>query len=442
VLAEFPETAKFLFRPAPYKVIHGGRGASKSWCIARALLILAARRKLYVLCAREIQKSIQESVHKLLSEQIEALGLSDFYTPQKAKIIGKNGAEFVFAGVRNNINAIRSMEGIDICWVEEAAFVTHNSWEVLLPTIRRDPPYGPFALGNEVWISFNPELATDDTYKRWVADPPAESIVAEMNWRDNPWFPQSLQRQKDDLKRRNYDDYLTVWEGKCRQVVEGAIYAKELRSALEQGRINPRVLYDRSKPVIVSFDLGRADMTSLWFWQQVGQEHRAIDFYENCGFGIDHYLEEIANRTDANGKRRNYLIGGIWLPHDAEATPQAARKSIKRQCQDVYQTPGIVRIVPRVKDPIRINAMRALFPRTLWNDQTCAGGLQCLQHYQYGVDPDTKQRTQSPLHNWASHAADSASYYAVMVREGNRHIVEDGAGDKQPGRAHAQGWMR
>jgi phage terminase large subunit len=438
VLAEFPSKAKFLFRPAPYKVLHGGRFSTKSWSMGRAGLILGARTRLFFLCAREIQKSIKESVHKLLSEQAFALGLGDFYRVTDAKITGANGTEFVFAGVRNNISAIKSMEGIDVCWVTEATFVSHHSWETLLPTVRRGAPHGPFELGSEVWVDFNPELATDETYKRWVADPPDGTVVQEMNWRDVPeeWIPDTVRRQMADLKRRDEDAYLTVWEGKCRLVVEGAIYAKELRTAHAAGRINPKVLYDRSKGVIVSFDLGRADMTSMWFMQQVGMEHHAIDFYENCGYGIDHYLEEIA--------RRKYLISGIWLPHDAHAEQLAAAKSVERQCRDVYRTPGIVRIVPRVKSTIKINALRAIFPRMVFNDQTCADGLQALQHYQFAVNAETGQRGKEPLHNWSSHAADSLGYYAVMVRDGNKRAAEDDEAQRrqEPTREHAQGWMR
>src|SRR5229473_3199936 len=258
---KFPEKAAFLFRPAPYKVMHGGRGSSKSWDFARALLILGSHRKLYIVCAREIQKSIKESVHKLLADQIIELGLSHFYIVREREIEGINGTRFVFVGIRNNVAAIKSMEAIDIFAVFEATFVSQTSWEIVLPTVRRDPPFGPFGLGSEVWVEFNPELASDYTYRYWVVDPPAGAIVVEVNWRDNPWFPDLLRQQKDALRTKDYESYLTIWEGKTRQSIAGAIYEKELAAAKLENRINPNIKVDRSRPIHLSFDLGRSDMT-------------------------------------------------------------------------------------------------------------------------------------------------------------------------------------
>ena len=428
---EFPEKAIPLFKPAPYKVMHGGRGGGKSWCMARALLLLGSNKPLFIVCGREIQRSIKESVHKLLADQIPLLGLENFYEVFNDQIIGKNGSKFVFVGVRNNVAAIKSMEAIDIFWLTEATFVSKNSWEVLLPTVRRDPPFGPFGLGSEIWLDFNPELLSDETYQRFVVDPPDGTVVVNVNWIDNPWFPDMLRKQKDELRRKDYDAYLTVWEGKTRKALQGAIYAKELGIAIEDGRVNPNIKYDRSKGVIVSFDLGKSDMCSLWFMQQIGMNHHAIDFYENCGYGIDHYLEEIQNRK--------YLIQGIWLPHDGAHETQAAPKSIERQCKDVYKTPGIVRVVPRVGHTTKINALRALFPRLSINESTCSQGILALQHYQYGVHPETGQRTTQPLHNWASHAASSISDYAVMLREGNKPKEEEI--EQERSYEGALGWM-
>ena len=205
--AEFPEKAIPLFSPSPYKVMHGGRGGSKSWDMARAILALGANKKLFIVCGREIQRSIKDSVHKLLSEQVDALGLQDHYEVQESKIIGKlNGTEIVFVGVRNNITSIKSMEGIDIFWLTEAVHVSNHTWDTLLPTVRRDPPFGPFGKGSEVWIDFNPDLASDDTYKRWVLDPPADTIVMQVNWWDNPWFPEILKRQMEEMKAKDYDN--------------------------------------------------------------------------------------------------------------------------------------------------------------------------------------------------------------------------------------------
>src|SRR5574343_250052 len=203
---EIPEAMGFIFQPSRYKVAYGGRGSAKSWSIARALIALAFSSREFILCAREIQKSIEESVHKLLEEQIEVMGLSPYFEVQKQSITcTRNGSKFSFSGIRNNVTKIKSMEGITRCWVEEAEKISKSSWKVLIPTIRMN--------NSEIWVSFNPDMETDPTYQQFVTNPPPEAIVRMVNWRDNPWFPDVLRKEKDYLKRVDYDAYLNVWEG-------------------------------------------------------------------------------------------------------------------------------------------------------------------------------------------------------------------------------------
>lgn len=175
---QLPHKLAFLFEPARYKVAHGGRGGAKSWGFARAALIQAAQRPLRVLCARELQVSIAESVHKLLSDQIEAMGLAPWFDVQQQVIRSSAGSEIIFAGIRNNVTKLKSLEGVDVCWVEEAEKVSNSSWEALIPTIRKP--------GSEIWVSFNPHDASDPTYQRFVLNPPPGARVVEMNWQDNP----------------------------------------------------------------------------------------------------------------------------------------------------------------------------------------------------------------------------------------------------------------
>lgn len=431
----FPKKVIPIFKPYPYKVLYGGRGGSKSWGFARAMLALGANRKLFIVCAREYQRSIKDSVHKLLSEQVHELGLDDWYEVQEQKILGKNGTEIVFVGVRNNITSIKSMEGIDIFWMTEAVHVSNHTWDILLPTIRRDAPFGPFGRGSEVWIDFNPDLASDDTYKRWVLDPPNDTLCIEVNWNDNPWFPDILKRQMEEMQVKDPDAALNVWGGKPRRSLDGAIYARELSAAITEGRVSPSIKYDRSKGVVVAFDLGRSDMCACWFMQQIGMEHHAIDFYGNTGFGIDHYIDEI--------QRRKYGIKRILLPHDAANHHQAASKTIERQVRDVY--PGeVVKIVPKLSVANGINAVRQLFPRLYFNEGATADGLLGLQHYQYGVNPETKVRTKEPLHNWASNPADALRYYAVEMKEGSKpkYEKEEETVDFYEHGQEAQEWMR
>jgi len=412
--ADFPAKLEFLFHPCRYKILYGGRGGAKSWGVARALLIMGAQRPLRVLCSREIQKSMKDSVHKLLSDQVAALGLSGHYRVLADEIRGSNGTEFVFAGLRHNVDSIKSKEGIDIVWVEEAQTVSKSSWDKLIPTIRKT--------GSEIWVTFNPELESDETYVRFVAEPPSVAQVVKLTWRDNPWFPEVLRAEKDALQAKDPDAYLTVWEGHCRQALEGAIYAKEIREATAAGRICS-VPYDPAKPVDTYWDLGRADITAIWFAQTIGFEHRIIDYYSNTGHALDHYLKELQGRP--------YVYGTDWFPHDATSALLAAEKTIQQQAEAIGRT---TEITPNIGIANGINAARTLFPRCYFDAAKCADGLQALRHYQYKVDPNTGQRSAEPLHNWASHGADAFRYLAVAITEPR--------GKSQPRRrAVGAGWM-
>ena len=395
---EFPEKIGFLFEPSRYKVLYGGRGSGKSWGVARALLLMGMNKPIRVLCARELQNSITDSVHALLADQIKTLNLESFYEIQNTVIYGKNGTEFLFAGLKHNVTKIKSFEGVDVCWVEEAQTVSKSSWDVLLPTIRKD--------GSEIWITFNPELDTDETYKRFVIVPPANAVVQKVNWSDNPWFPQVLRDEKDDLKARDMDAYLNVWEGNTRQVLDGAVYATELRKAQEENRIRD-IFVDTTIPVSTFWDIGWSDLNSIWFVQTVpGGEVRVIDFYQNCQKTIDHYVQILQSK--------GYTYRDHWLPHDAEHKNMTG-KSVK----DIMQGMNLpVRITPKLSIADGINAARMLMNRCYFDQNRCAEGLQALRHYRYDVDPDTKLFSKTPLHDQNSHAADAWRYVAVALDEG------------------------
>ncbi len=411
----FPVALAFLFEPMRYKILHGGRGGSKSWGIARALLTLGASKPLRVLCAREMQTSIAQSVHKLLKDQISALGLDSFYEVQQYVIKGRNGTEFTFHGLKHNIANIKSVEGTDICWVEEAQTVSKTSWDTLIPTIRK--------ADSEIWISFNPSLEADETYQRFVVKPPSNSTVHKINWSDNPWFPDVLKQEMEDLKLKDYDAYLTVWEGHCKQTLDGAIYANEVRAATTGERFT-RVPYEESKPVNTFWDLGRADKTAIWFIQQVGFEYRVIDYYENQGHALGHYLKEL--------QRRPYVYGDTWLPHDADNELLASERTIAQQARAAGFK---VRITPKTSIAVGINAARTIFANCWFDLDKCADGIQCLRNYRFDVDPDTQQYSTQPLHDWASHGADAFRYFAVAIKEPKKKAPKSDDGHR------SGGWM-
>lgn len=394
----FPKKFEALFQPEKvrYRIFYGGRGGAKSWCFARALLAKGVKAPMRILCAREFQTSIKDSVHKLLSDQIYALGMESFYEITQTTIRGINGTEFIFAGIKNNTNNIKSIEGIDICWVEEAQSVSANSWNVLIPTIRKQD--------SEIWVSFNPELPTDETWKRFVENPPESSVVVKVNWNDNPWFPETLNLERLSLKSRDLAAYNNVWEGTTRNTVDGAVFGKEMDQAELDGRIT-NVPYDPSKPCHAIYDLGWADNTACWIIQFVGFEIRVLRYFEDSQKTIQHYLSLM--------QTFGYIYDTIWLPHDAAAKSLGTGKSI----EEIVRATGLkVQILDRVPIADSINAARTIFPRCYFDRKNTEEGLNCLRHYRYDVD-EHGTFSQKPLHDIYSHGADAWRYIGLMVNE-------------------------
>ena len=392
---EIPQKLLPLFQPKRYKVIHGGRGSAKSWSVARALVSIGATKPIRVLCARETQKSIQESVHRLLKDQIESLGLDQFYTIQENKILGTNGTEFTFAGIRQQgVANLKSYEGTDICWVEEAQVVTKKSWDVLIPTIRKP--------GSEIWVTFNPELDTDETFSRFVVRPPEESIVIEMNWQDNPWFPPELDKERRQWLDRDPVGYLTTWEGKCRPAVEGAIYANEIESTQREGRIRA-VPYDPQLKVHTVWDLGWNDSMSIICVQRVASEVRVVDYIEDSHRTIDSYVMQL--------QERKWNWGTDYIPHDGAHRDFKSGKST----QELLQTLGRnVQVLARGNPEEGIRLARMIFPRTYFDADRCTELVNHLKRYRRQINQVT-QEAGAPLHDEHSHAADAFRYLAQSL---------------------------
>lgn len=410
--AQFPAKLKPLFSPARYKVLHGGRGSGKSWGIARALLILARQTKRRILCTREIQKSIKDSVHALLSDQIQALGFSADFEILEAEIRCRvTGSVFLFGGLQQHtVESIKSFEGCDIVWVEEAQVVSGKSWDVLIPTIRRP--------GSEIWISLNPQLESDETYQRFIAMPPDGAFVCQMNYTDNPWFPEVLEAERQHAeKTMKREKYAHIWDGKCMPAVEGAIYFDEVAKAEEEGRIT-RVAPDKLLKAHAIFDLGWNDSMSIIIVQRSASELRVIDYVEDSHKKLSDYSdilrgEKLATGEDESikGLRKRYNWGHVWLPHDGYSkdykTGKSAEEMMKALGWKVSQTPNM-----DVEGGIK--AAREVFERIWFDKDKTARLVECLKRYRRNVGQRTGE-AGAPLHDEFSHGADAFRYLALVA---------------------------
>lgn len=393
--AEFPRKLTFLFKPARYKVAHGGRGSGKSWAFARALIIRSVQKPLRILCGREVQKSIKDSVHRLLTDQIQALGLGTHFDVLENEIRGKNGSLFLFAGLsQHTVESIKSFEGVDICWLEEAQVITKRSYDVLLPTIRKD--------GSEIWLSLNPDMETDETYQRFVANPPESALVEQVNWKDNPWFPSVLEAERMETLRRDPDSYENIWEGKPKRVAEGAIYAAEIDLAYSQERVRP-VPYDPAMSVHLVWDLGWNDSMTIGFFQRQSSEIRCIEYIEESFKTLDWYIAEI--------ERKPYRIGTYFIPHDGRARDFKTGKSTEEILSAMGKT---VVVLPQMSIEEGIKATRMMFPRTYFDKDKTSGLLEHLKRYKRTINIRTNE-PGAPLHDEHSHGADMFRYAAMAV---------------------------
>lgn len=393
---EFPKKLQLLFQPKRYKVLFGGRGGAKSWGVSRALIILAASKPMRVLCAREVQKSMRDSVHRLLKDQIEAMGYGGFYQTLESEIRGNNGSLFLFTGLQSHtVDSIKSFEGVDVVWVEEGQGVSAKSWDTLIPTIRKD--------GSEIWVTMNPDMDTDDTYQRFIATPSDDTWACEVNWRDNPWFPLVLEQEREKAERSMLrEDYEHIWEGKPRRVADGAIYRYEIESLYLDGRVRD-VPYDPLLPVHTAWDLGWNDAMTIILVQRGPTEVRIIGYIEDSNRTLDWYVAELSKFP--------YRWGNDYIPHDGRTRNFQTGKSTEELLRSMGRSP-IVLAQTSVEEGIK--AARMVFPRCYFDRNKTARLLECLKRYRRDTHQKTNEPT-TPLHDEFSHGADSFRYCSQAV---------------------------
>lgn len=394
-----PKAFEPLFKPSRYKAYYGGRGSAKSHSFAAALVLMAASKPLRILCAREIQKSIKDSVKRLIDDKIKACGLEGFYESTDTEIRGKNGSLFLFAGLKTNPESIKSMEGIDVAWIEEASRVSQRSLDFLIPTIRKDD--------SEIWFSWNPENELDPVDMMFRGKtPPPDSVVQRVSWLDNPWFSEVLKKEMAFDQETNPEKFNYVWGGGYMTIQEGAYYSKQIATAIAENRIT-RVPYDSNSPVYAAFDLGISDSTSIWFAQYIGQEIHIIDFLESNGQPIDWYVKEL--------RARPYVYEHLILPHDARARALGTGKTIEEVLRGFnFQTV----ICPNIPIIDGINTVRAAFGKCWFDAEKCSDGLKFLRAYRENYD-DKLRISRGALHDENSHAADAFRYLCVGRKDPN-----------------------
>lgn len=369
------------------------------------------QRPIGVLCARELQVSIKDSVHQLLSDIIKENPVwSRFYDPKAQEIVGKNGTRFSFKGLKHNISEIKSYEGVDYCWVEEAQAVSDKSWETLIPTIRKP--------NSEIWISFNPKNPTDPTWQRFVSGKDDRMLVREVSWLDNPFFPQVLEDERLALQKNDPEAYEHVWLGKFDTRYSGSVYAKYIR----QEQIKD-IAYDAQRPIYTAWDLGYDDATSIVFYQLARNEIQVIDYYESNFEDIQHYCEVLygakiiidtrspetgkvlkwhfGERMDEQRAGYNYMGGTHYVPHDAAYKLQAAQgRSIVEQAAEF----GIaLHVIQATNQQNSEAALRKTLPMCWFNRETTKDLVHALMSYHYEYDEDKRIYKQKPIHDWSSH---------------------------------------
>jgi phage terminase large subunit len=411
-----------LILPARYKGAWGGRGSGKSHFFAGLAVFRCSQVKgTRILCVREVQKSLRDSAKRLIEDQISKFEVQGFEVLDKF-IRTPGGGQIDFVGMQDHTaESIKSLEGYDVAWVEEARSLSPTSLRLLRPTIRKP--------GSELWFSWNPKHKTDpvDALLRGPELPP-DAVVVQANWNDNPWFPDELEAERQFDLINAPDQYGHVWNGEYAQVTDGAYFAASLTRAKTEGRIS-HVAADPLMTFRAFWDIGgtgaKADACSIWIAQFIGREVRVLDYYEAQGQPLAAHV----NWLRANG----YGSALCVLPHDGAQSDKVFSVSYESALRDAGFSVEVVRNQGRGAAAERIEAVRRLMPSVWFNEATTGAGRDALGHYHEKRD-EKRGIGLGPEHDWASHGSDAfglmaISYQAPVVAKRPRPV------------AMAGGWM-
>lgn len=355
------------------------------------------------LCCREVQKSLKESAKRLIEQKINDHGVGHMFDVQEAQIKTPGGGLIAFAGLQDHTSeSIKSYEGFDVAWVEEAQTVSQRSLNLLRPTIRTP--------GSEIWLSWNPRRKNDAVDEMLRGEEtPTGAVVVEANWRDNPWFPDELEQERIDCQRMQPDQYDHIWEGGYVTVAEGAYYAKSLTEAKAGNRIG-RVAFDPLMTVRLFVDIGgtgaRADAFAMWPAQFIGREIRLRDYYEAVGQPLATHLNWLRSKGYTPDKAQ------FWLPHDGATHDKVFSVSYQSALEEAGYTVTVVPNQGKGAAAARIEAARRIFPSIWFDEETTVAGRDALGWYHEKKD-EARGVGLGPEHDWASHGADAFGLMAV-----------------------------
>lgn len=406
-----------------YKAAHGGRGSGKSHFFADSAVDDALRfpgdygEGLRMVCIREVQKDLKESSKLIIEDKLRKYGVADGagFRIFKDCIETPGDGIIIFRGMNDyNADSIKSLEGFHRSWTEEAHTMRESSLRMLRPTLRWEDKRGG---ESELWFSWNPFRKNDPVDVVFRNERPDDSIVIQANWKDNPWFPDVLERERQDCLKHNPEEYDHIWEGGYFVVKKGAYYAKSLVQAKQEGRIC-RVSADPYLPYQVFTDIGgtsqRSDSFVMWIVQWVGREIRVLNYYEAVGQEFKDHLAWLRN-SDYTPDNAH-----INLPHDGATNDKVHRVSY----ESAFKSAGYKVVVHPNQGTgaakTRIEAARRRFPMCWFNEDTTTAGREALGAYQENVD-EKRQIGLGPLHNWASHGADAFGEMCIAYKEPRPH---------------------
>lgn len=402
-----PRWALPLLEPARYKAAYGGRGSGKSHFFAEYIIENhIADPGQSTVCVREIQKSLDQSVKRLLETKIESLNAGAYFDVQDAKIKTKNGEGLIiFQGMQNHTaDSIKSLEGYNRAWVEEAQTMSQFSLDLLRPTIRKP--------GSEILFSWNPRYKTDPVDQFFRKNPPNNAKVVRVNWYDNPWFPDVLNREMLDDFDRDKDKAEHIWNG-AYGAGQGAILARWVNEADRDGRINDSVVFDpQGGPLEISCDLGFRDTASFWYWQRMIGGYNLLRYDGDTGLDADDWIPRIKGHLADIGARKVH----IWLPHDAKAKTFQSKETTIERFLRAFGADNCS-IVPQSKKADQISAARSVISRCAFNATDCEDGLDGLRAWEFEYNEENAIFSREPVHNWASHPSDAFAYGCQVMQE-------------------------